>query len=90
MALTPKLFKEATAQLKDATEVYPLQSGHEFVFLSLSGILFVGSTAEQRYVLHEHFKDLGLAGPTAGAAMGWTSTRRPTQNPFPPFLLSSC
>ena len=58
----PKLLKEATAQLKDATKDYPLQSGHEFVFLSLSGILFVGSTAKQRYVLHERLKDLGLAG----------------------------
>ena len=65
VATIPKLLKEATAQLKDDSKVYPLQSGHEFVFLSLSGILFVGSTAKQRYVLHEHLKDLGLAGPPA-------------------------
>ena len=65
VATIPKLLKEATAQLKDDAKVYPLQSGHEFVFLSLSGILFVGSTAKQRYVLHEHLKDLGLAGPPA-------------------------
>ena len=61
----PKLLQEATAQLSDATKVYPLQSGQETAFLSLSGILFVGSTAEQRYVLHEHLKNLGLAGPPA-------------------------
>ena len=61
----PKLLQEATAQLSDATKVYPLQSGQETAFLSLSGILFVGSTAEQRYVLHEHLKKLGLAGPPA-------------------------
>ena len=65
VAAIPRFLKEATAQLKDNTQVYPLQSGHEFVFLSLSGILFVGSTAKQRYVLHEHLKNLGLAGPPA-------------------------
>lgn len=42
-----------------------MHSGHDAAFLSLSGILFVGNTAEQRYLLHEHLKDLGLAGPPA-------------------------
>ena len=76
VAPIPKLLKEATAQLKDATEVYPLQSGHEFVFLSLSGILFVGSTAKQRYVLHEHLKNLELPA-CPRTAMGRTSARGP-------------
>ena len=65
VATIPRPLQEATATLKDATKVHPLQSGQEATFLSLSGILFVGSTAEQRYVLHEHLKDLGLAGPPA-------------------------
>ena len=65
VAAIPRPLQEATAMLKDATKVHPLQSGQEATCLSLSGILFVGSTAEQRYVLHEHLKDLGLAGPPA-------------------------
>ena len=65
VAAIPKLLQEATAQLKNTTKIYPLQAETGSTFLSLSGILFVGSTAEQRYVLHEHLKDLGLAGPPA-------------------------
>ena len=33
--------------------------------LTLSGILFVGDTAVQRYVLHQHLMNMGLAGPPA-------------------------
>ena len=77
VAAIPRCLKEATAHLKDNTQVHPLQSGHEFVFLSLSGILFVGSTAKQRYALHEHLKNLGLAGPPA-PILGRTPTRGPT------------
>ena len=65
MANIPKLRQQATAQLRDDTTVYPLASGDEDAFLSLSGILFVGSAADQRYVLHEHLQNLGLAGPPA-------------------------
>ena len=65
MADIPRLLQRATAQLHDGTIVHPFMSGDEETFLSLSGILFVGSTADQRYVLHEHLKNLGLAGPPA-------------------------
>ena len=61
----PKLLQQASARLQDNTTVYPLATGDEDAFLSLSGILFVGRTADQRYVLHEHLVDLGLAGPPA-------------------------
>ena len=61
----PKLLQRATAQLRDKTTVYPFASGEEEAFLSLSGVIFAGSTADQRYVLHKHLVNLGLAGPTA-------------------------
>ena len=63
MADIPRLLQRATAQPHDGTIVHPLMSGNEETFLSFSGILFVASTADQRYVLHEHLKNLGLAGP---------------------------
>ena len=63
MADIPRLLQRATAQLHDGTIVHPFMSGDEETFLSLSGILFVGSAADQRCVLHEHLKNLGLAGP---------------------------
>ena len=47
MANIPKLLQQATAQLHDDATVYPLASGDEDAFLSLSGILFVGSTADR-------------------------------------------
>ena len=65
MANIPKLLQQAIALLRDDTIVCPLASGREDAYLSLSGVLFVGSTADQRYVLHEHLQNLDLAGPTA-------------------------
>ena len=65
LAHIPKLLQRATAQLHDNTTIYPLASGDEEAFLSLSGIIFVGRTADQRCVLHEHLVNLGLAGPPA-------------------------
>ena len=45
--------------------LYPLASGRDGTFLLRSGIIFVGNTVDQRYVLHQHLVNLGLAGPTA-------------------------
>ena len=65
MESLPKFLQQAIAQLKDGTIVTPFASGHADAFLTLSGILFVGDTAAQRYVLHQHLMNMGLAGPPA-------------------------
>lgn len=51
--------------LRRVATVYPLASNRDGVFLSLSGVIFIGNTVNQRYVLHRHLVNLGLAGPTA-------------------------
>ena len=51
----------------------PLQSGHEFVFLSLSGILFVGSTAHRdagNSTLHKELEVLVRSPGTVLSACG--------------------
>ena len=50
--------------------VYPFASDRDEVFLTLSGIIFVGNTVDQRYVLHQHLVNLDLAGPRAHCAVG--------------------
>ena len=61
----PGLLQQATAQLRDNTVVRPLLPAGDEAFLSLSGIILTGSTPQQRYLLHEHLVNLGLAGPPA-------------------------
>ena len=60
----PQVLHRMAAHLHDHTTVYPLASGRNEVFLSRSGIMFVGDTVDQR---HQHLVDLSLAGPTAPA-----------------------
>ena len=61
----PQILRRVAAQLQDNTTVYPFASDRDGVFLSLSGIIFGGNTVDQRYVLHQHLVNLGLAGPIA-------------------------
>ena len=61
----PQILRRVAAHLQDNTTVYPFASDRDGVFLSRSGIIFVGNTVDQRYVLHQHLFNLGLAGPTA-------------------------
>ena len=71
MESMPKLLQQATAQLKDGAIVSPFASGHEDAFLTLSGVLFVGDTAAQRYVLHQHLMSIGVAGTAcSNSALG--------------------
>lgn len=65
LASIPGFLQRATASLHDNTIVRPLFSSGDDSFLSLSGIIITGNTEEQRYLLHEHLVNLGLAGPPA-------------------------
>lgn len=61
----PLILQRSVARLSDRTVIYPFATGHDALFLSLSGFLMACDTHDQKYVLHEHLKNMGLAGPPA-------------------------
>ena len=69
--MVPPLLRLAEARLSDGTLVRPLSTNKGRIYLTLSGILIAGDVID-RYIIHRHLEDLGLAGPTA-PVLSWSS-----------------
>ena len=67
----PQVLRLAEARLSDGTLVRPLSTEYGRIYLTLSGILIAGDVYD-RYIIHRHLVDLGLAGPTA-PVLSWSS-----------------
>ena len=66
--------------------MHPLSQARGQLHITLSGILISGNTARDRYLVHQHLVDLGLAGPTVPIRQWSSFVREPaTYLPVLPF-----